>query len=73
MPRPLARSAVCRKSFVLSSLPIRKGLVLVLVAIFSTAVIAPTTCGFNYLIFNYMSVGVFDRKIWAESGVFDRG
>ena len=30
-------------------------------------IVAPTTCGFNYLIFNYMSVVVFDRRFGAES------
>ena len=56
---PLASdSAACRKSFVFSSLPIRKGLILILGFWFSAdfihRIVAPTTCGFNYLIFNYL-------------------
>ena len=27
---------------------------------------------FYYLIFNYLSVGVFDRRFWVRVGVFDR-
>ena len=66
------RSAVCSKSFVFSSLPIRKVLVLPFRAVFLQRVYPQCSRAyylwFYYLIFNYMSVWVFDRRISRKSG-----
>ena len=79
-------AAVCRKSWVFSSLPIRKVLGLCFAGgvspplpvgfsfVFSelsTAVVAPTTWSLLF-VFYYLCVKVFQRKIWAGVKVFQR-